>query len=290
MTSIIASLLPPLVGCLLLLSGADKVARRSLRAQAARSALPRLLRDPGRAVRLLRATGVAELAVGVGLLVAPLASAPILGGALLGAGFLAYLVAAKLVAPDASCGCTASDTAPVGWYSFARAGAVALGAAVGTFADDAWWTVVGDRPLGSAATLLVGAAGLGWLMAAPEHRWLTPLRRLRLRLFGHPLTTGGAGTPVAASVELLERSLAWETVSPIIRSGLLEHWDEDGWRILHYAGAHRVGEQERPVSVLFALDVRSTGDGRSERVIRVGVVDRETEAVLTPDLVLTPDG
>ncbi|WP_226961529.1 MULTISPECIES: MauE/DoxX family redox-associated membrane protein [Streptomyces] len=284
--SLLASLLPPLVGVLLLVSGAPKVARRSLRAQAARSALPRLLKDPDRAVWVLRGTGVAELAVGVGLLTAVPAAA--VGGALLGAAFLGYLVAGRAVAPESSCGCTASDSAPIGWHAFARAGAVAAGAGVGALAGDPWWTALAERPGVSSAVLLAGGAALAWLAAAPEHQWRVPLRRLRIRLFGHPLDTGAAGTPVAASVELLERSLAWETVAPIIRSGLLEHWEEDGWRILHYAGAQRVGDAERPVSVLFALDARATRDGLTERVIRVGVVDRETEEVLTPELVVAP--
>ena len=284
--SLFASLLPPLVGVLLLVSGAQKALRRSLRAQAARSALPRLLRGPDRAVWLLRATGVAEVAVAVGLLTAVPVAAP--AGALLGAAFLGYLVAGRAVAPESSCGCTASDSAPIGWHAFARAGAVAAGAGAGALADDPWWTALAERPGAAALVALAGGAGLAWLSAAPEHHWLVPLRRLRIRLFGHPLSTGLDGTPVAASVELLERSLAWETVAPIIRSGLLEHWEEDGWRILHYAGTHRVDGDERPVSILFALDARATRDGLTERVIRVGVVDRETEEVLTPELVVAP--
>lgn len=107
-------------------------------------------------------------------------------------------------------------------------------------------------------------------------------------MFGSPLggPAGGDGTvPVEASVELLERSLAWETVSSLVRSGLVEHWEEDGWRILHYTGARHDGERDRPVSVLFALDAGAHLDRAGGQVIRVSVVDQETAEVLTGDLV-----
>ncbi|MGP4111281.1 MauE/DoxX family redox-associated membrane protein [Streptomyces sp. 4N509B] len=289
-----------LLAGLLALTGLGKLTDRALAAQAARTALPRLVRGGARATRVLRAAAAAEVALAVGLLAAPaldapaaLAAAPGVGAALLGAGFLGYLGYARAVAPESSCGCTANDDTPVTWHSFARAGVVALGGAAvaaAALADGApWWRAFGDHPAGFGALLVAGAVGLAYLSAGPDRRWLLPLRRLRLRLAGHPLASGagaaagsGGPVPVAASVELLERSLAWETAMPLVRSGLVEHWDEDGWRILHYTGAHR-GEdgRERPVSVLFALDATADRDDARGHVVRVSVVDQESERVLT---------
>ncbi|MDT0344186.1 MauE/DoxX family redox-associated membrane protein [Streptomyces litchfieldiae] len=288
MLSLTASLLPLLLGGLLARTGAAKLASRNLRAQAARTALPRLVRGPDRAALVLRATGAVEVLLAAGLLAFPRAMAPGLATAALGAGFLGYLGYAKAVAPESSCGCTASENAALTWHSFARAGLVAAGGAGAAAAGRPWWSAAADRPGAAAGVLAVGAAVLAYLSAAPERSWQVPLRRLRLRLFGHPLGGDSGAVPVAASVELLERSLAWETASPLIRSGLVEHWDEDGWRILHYTGAHREGGRDRPVSVLFAMDAGAHLDRPAGRVIRVSVVDQETAEVVTPDLVARP--
>jgi methylamine utilization protein MauE len=282
--TLMASLIPPLLGGLLAWTGAGKLLSRSLPAQTARTALPRLVRGPGRAAWVLRAAGVAEVGLAVALLAAPGTAAPGIGAALLGVCFLAYLGYARAVAPESSCGCTARENTPITWHSFARAGAVALGGGVAAVAAGPWWEPLADRPAASVALLAAGAAALAYLSAGPERRWLLPLRRLRLRLAGHPLdrAAGADGVvPLTASVELLERSLAWETASSLVRSGLVEHWDDDGWRILHYAGAHREGGRDRPVSVLFAMDAAATLDHVRGHVIRVSVVDQETDEVVT---------
>ncbi|WP_049565078.1 MauE/DoxX family redox-associated membrane protein [Streptomyces sp. SBT349] len=280
MFSLTASLTPLLLGGLLLWTGGAKVTSRTLLAQAGLTALPRLVRGPHRAALVLRLTGVAEVALAAGLLALPRATVPAAGTAALGVGFLGYLAAAKAVAPESSCGCTANDTQPVTWRSFARAGAVAAGGAAALAAGDPWWSAAGDSPAAATALLAAGALLLAALSAGPERRVRVVLRRLRLRLFGNPLGGDAGETPVAASVELLERSLAWETAAPLIRSGLIEHWDEDGWRILHYTGARRTGELDRTVSVLFAMDAGAHRDRPAGQAIRVSVVDRETAEVL----------
>ncbi|MGK5529617.1 MauE/DoxX family redox-associated membrane protein [Streptomyces sp. URMC 129] len=293
MIALTANLLPLLLGGLLLWTGAAKLTSRTLRAQTARTALPRLVRGPGRALLVLRATAAAEVLLAAGLLATPGAAVPAAGAAVLGTGFLGYLGYARAVAPGSSCGCTASDNAPVTWHSFARAGFVAGAGAGALAADEAWWTAAADRPAASAALLLAGAAASAYLSDGPQGTWRVRLRRLRLRLLGHPHggRSGAGGTvPVAASVELLERSLAWETAAPLVRSGLVEHWDEDGWRILHYTGVRHDGERDRPVSVLFAMDAGAHLDRAGGQVIRVGVVDQETAEVLTGDLAALPAG
>jgi hypothetical protein len=283
--TLIASLIPPLLGGLLAVTGAGKLLSRSLPAQAARTALPRLVRGPRGAVLVLRATGAAEVLLAAALLAAPASPLPGAAVAVLGAGFLAYLGYARSTQPESSCGCSARDDTPITWHSFARAGAVALGGGFAAAAAEPWWGEAADAPVAAAALLAAGAAGLAYLSAGPERRWQLAFRRLRLRVTGHPLPGArredGTAVPVAASVELLERTLAFQAASPVVRSGLIEHWDEDGWRILHYTGTHREGGRERAVSVLFALDAAADLDRAQGHAVRVSVVDQETEEVVT---------
>ncbi|GAA2134415.1 MauE/DoxX family redox-associated membrane protein [Streptomyces synnematoformans] len=276
-----------LVGGVLGWTGGTKLFGRNTRAQAADTVLERRLGGLPRATVALRAVGAAELLVALVLVALPWPLVTGAAAALAGAGFAAYLGYARATAPDASCGCTARDKAPIGVRAFARAGFVLAGGAVvladglaaggvPAAAGGPWWEALRDRP----------SAALAWLpFGDPDRSVRLPLRRLRLRLFGHPLHAGAgragdpAAVPVEGSVELVERSLAWQTVSHVVRSGLREHWDEDGWRFLRYTGLHGTAEGPgRPVSVVFAMDAKAGLDSPRPPVIRVGVVDEETGA------------
>ncbi|WBB61522.1 hypothetical protein O7599_02910 [Streptomyces sp. WMMC500] len=285
-----------LVGGVLGWTGSTKLFGRNTPVQASGTVLERKLGGLPRATVALRAVGAAELLVALALVALPV---PLVTGALAalaGAGFAAYLGYAKATAPDSSCGCTARDKAPIGVRAFARAGFVLAGGAV-VLADGAgglpapaggpWWEALRDGP-GAALGLLAAGTALAWLLFGdPDRAVRLPLRRLRLRLFGHPLHGGpGPGgdpeaVPVEGSVELLERSLAWQTVTHVVRSGLREHWDDDGWRFLRYTGLHDTGRDGaegagRPVSVVFAMDAKADLDSPRPPAIRVGVVDEET--------------
>ncbi|MCG0290579.1 hypothetical protein L4B83_37670, partial [Streptomyces sp. PSAA01] len=135
------------------------------------------------------------------------------------------------------------------------------------------------------------AVALTALSADPDRRWRMPLRRLRLRIAGHPLAATGtpaavplgatgtpAAVPVAATVELLERSRAWQSASRVVRSALLDHWDDGGWRILQFAGVHGGGTAARPVLVLFAVDAAASLDTVREPAVRVSVIDADSGA------------
>lgn len=270
----LASLVPLALGALLAWSGAGKLLRRSPERQAAGTALERAFGGLRGAVRVLRAVGAAELAVAAALLTAPgwAVTGPSAAG--LGAGFVGYLCWAKVTAPESSCGCTAREDVPIGPRAFLRAGLVlAGGLAVAVAAGPPWWDAATGRPLATAGVLAAYAATAGVLFTEPD-RYLLPLRRLRLRALGHPLGGDGdpAHVPVEASVELLERSLAWEAVSGTVRSGLLDHWDEGGWRFLLYTGL----QDATRVSVLFALDATATVDDTAVPAVRVTVVDDAT--------------
>ncbi|MGW2210948.1 MauE/DoxX family redox-associated membrane protein [Streptomyces sp. NPDC001781] len=291
MLSLTAGLLPLLLAGLLAGTGAAKALGPDVARTAPRTALARLLSSSERAVLVLRATGWAELLLAGALLVAPGTVLPGAATALLGAGFLGYLGYGRTRAPQASCGCSASEDTPVTWRAFARAALVTAGGLTAAGTRRTWWDALGDRPVASAAVLAAGALILFALSADPDRWWRLPLRRTRLRMFGHPLT-GGGGTrqvPVAASVELLENSLAWHATAPVVRSALLDHWESDGWRILHFSGVHGVGEAARPVAVLFALDAAASRDTPGDPVIRVSYVDADTGApVAAGELRATP--
>lgn len=265
------ALAPLLLGALLVGSGAAKLfgPNRNLRRQATDSALVVILGDVRRAIAALRTAGAAEVAVGVLLLAMPTWWFSAAATAALGLGFVGYLGYARVRAPGSSCGCTASESGPIGWRSFARAGLVGLGGLVAFLGTEPWWSPLAGAPVVLPAALLaalsIGLYPLWWL----------PFRRLRLRLLGHPLASTAVGhgdVPVAATVDLLERSLAWQTAGSIVRSGLVEHWDIDGWRVLRYTGVY----ESRPVSVLFAIDAMATVPTTPAPAIRVSVVDNET--------------
>ncbi|MFI0817820.1 MauE/DoxX family redox-associated membrane protein [Streptomyces sp. NPDC021098] len=261
-------------------AGAGKLFGRGTARLAHRTALARLLRGGGRAALALRALGALELLLCAALLALPPSVAAGGAAAALGAGFLGYLGYARASAPGASCGCTAREDGPVGAGAFARAAVVAAGGVAVALAGHPWWVTAPRHPAAAGCCALAAVAGL-WSL---DRRWRTAWRGLRLRLTGHPLAGNSAGAvarvPVAATVELLERSLAWQTTAPLVRSALLDHWDEGGWRILQYAGVHARGGTARPVVVLFALDAAASRDAAAEPAVRVSVLDADTGEAL----------
>jgi hypothetical protein len=291
MVPLITNLAPLALGVLLAATGFGKVFGRQVAQQAANSALVRILNDGRKATWALRATGIAELLVAAGLLAVPVSPVPATAGTALGAGFVAYLGYARVSAPESSCGCTARDTGPVSWRSFVRAGLVVLGGVLALADRTAWWTQAARSPLGSAAVLVLAAAALTAVSSDLDHLWLVPLRKARIKVFGHPLTGGAADVPVEASVQLLERSMAWVAASPVVRSGLIDHWDADGWRFLQYAGVHETPQgSARPVTVLFSLDPRDTIDTAPKPAVRVTLVDNLSDELVDVDLMaaMTP--
>jgi hypothetical protein len=278
MASLATSLAALLLGVLLAATGAGKAFGRQVARQADGTVLVRILGDGRRATLVLRATGAAELLVAAGLLAAPATVVPGVAAIVLGAGFLGYLGYARATAPESSCGCTARNNGPITWRAFVRAGLVVAGGAAAAGARTAWWTQVVRHPVASALFLVVAAAVLAAVSSDLDDLWLVPLRRTRLKLFGHPLIGGhDEEVPVAASVELLERTLAWVAAAPVVRSGLIDHWEADGWRFLQYAGVYDPDGAARPVTVLFAVDARATRDTTVKPVIRVTLIDDLTD-------------
>jgi hypothetical protein len=272
----LADLAPLLLGVLLGWTGLAKLTSRTLLRTASESALMQLLHDVSKVALALRVLGAVETTFAAALLATPGWPAPGVAAAVLGVGFLGYLVYARITAPDSSCGCSASTSAPITWRAFARAGLVVAGGLLAAAATGTWWAAVADRPLAALGLVVAGMAAIAMLSTDLDHLWLLPLRKLRLRLFGHPLEGTSGPVPVAATVELLERSLAWGAAAPIVRSALIDHWDHDGWRILRYAGVCG----SRPVSVVFAIDAKATIDNTSAPAIRITVIDELTQEVI----------
>ncbi|MER6527883.1 MauE/DoxX family redox-associated membrane protein [Streptomyces sp. NPDC001508] len=295
MIPLLSDLAPLVCGVLLALTGAAKLFGRRTAQLAANTVLVRVLNDGRRATLALRTVGGVELAVAAALLAVPTgsvpglaATVPGLGTAALGLGFTGYLAYARATAPESSCGCSARSEGPIGVRSFTRAGLVVAGGLVAATADTAWWSTLAGRPGASAVLLLAAAALLLAVSSDLDHLWLVPLRQARLRVFGNPLpSAGGERVPVEATVQLLERSMAWETARPVVRSALLDHWDDDGWRVLRYAGTYADADGSRPVSVLFALDITADITSAPHPAIRVSLVDEETEEIL-PSEALAP--
>jgi methylamine utilization protein MauE len=273
---VIVSLQPLLVGAMLAWAGTYKLAGRTVGVAASRSALPKLLGSTGRATLAYRVTGGIELAVAVALLVT--GSVPVAPAAatVVGVGFLAYLGYARKAAPTSSCGCTSSRAEPIGWRSFARAAIVAAGglasgvaAAIGP--TGSWWSALADKPLPAVAVVVLEAALVLALSPDFDRTWLVRLRMLRMRFGRHPLADIPDTVPVNATAYNLERSEVFYSVAHLVRTGLLESWDVDGWRILTYGGR----DGDRPVTLTFAVGLDSANLG-----IRASVVDESTGEVL----------
>lgn len=239
MTNWLANLAPAVVGGVLLWAGAIKLLGASAPAAARRSALRRLV-GAERVVGVYRVIGGVELCLAAALVLPPAHPAESLAAAALCVGMLGYLGYAKVAAPDSSCGCLGEQHAPVRWRSFARAGLLAIGSGVAVLSSDWWATTVLDRPLESFMVVAAWFAIVVLLSPELDGRWLLPLRRLRVRV-SHPLTGAPFEVPLASSVQQLHKSDAYRVVAYLLRSDLLDTWDEGDWRLLTYSARRGSG-------------------------------------------------
>ncbi|HET9139912.1 MauE/DoxX family redox-associated membrane protein [Actinophytocola sp.] len=243
----LADLQPALLGAVLLWAASVKLFARSARQAARRSALVRLV-GKDRVFLAYRAVGCAELAIGALLVLPPVHPAEAVAAVGLGLGMLGYLLYARIAAPDSSCGCLGDKHVPVRFRALARAGVLVLAGAAATGATDWWPLAVTRNPLAAAAVLLAEGALIVVLSPELDHRWLHPLRRLRLRI-SHPLAGRPVEVPLAASVQQLHGSAAYRSVAGLLRSDLLDTWDEGDWRLLTYSARPESG----PATAVFAV-------------------------------------
>lgn len=268
----LASLLPAVIGAVLVWAGGFKLLGTTAATAARRSALPALVGDD-RAVPAFRLVGTVELGIGALLLLPPAAPAEAVLAAGLCAGFVGYLGYARTVVPESSCGCTSARHTPIRVRAFARAGVLAVAAGYAATGDRWWGDALAARP-GAGVTVLVGAALVVLALSDDlDRHWLLPLRRLRVRL-SHPLgrTAGSFTVPVESSVHQLLRSPAYAAAGTWVRSDLLDSWDEGEWRMLHYAA--RIGD--RPATAVFAVP----RDRYDPPAVRAALVDEHTRTIL----------
>jgi DoxX-like family len=216
---------------ILLVAGTIKLAGRSA-STARRSAAARFV-NPDFAEHFYRVVGAAEVVVAAALLVPPAHIVAAWAAAGLAVGFTGYLAYSRATAPGSSCGCVGSREAPIDARAFGRAGLMVVLGAVGALGSASWPAALAGRSWWSVAVLAVEAACVVALSPEFDHRWLVPLRRLRVRL-SHPLAGNEFTVPVESTVHQLQRSPAYRAVASLLRSDLLESWDEDGWRVLTY--------------------------------------------------------
>lgn len=197
-----------------------------------------------------RTVGVLELAVAVAVFFVPLA------GAVLAAGFMGFLAYRRTTKPDSSCGCTSARRTPIGVRHFARAGLLLIASVISPAVN--WQTAIAASTLEFALYCTLSPELDRW--------WLLPLRRLKVRLT-HPLAAATMDEiPLHATVQQLQRSETFRRVGGLLRSDVVESWDEGDWRILRYT----VGYEDGLADAVFAVP-RLTDE--PER-IRVAIVAR----------------
>ena len=128
-----------------------------------------------------------------------------------------------------------------------------------------WPAEVAGHPLPVLGLLMVEAALFVALSAELDAYWVFPLRRFRARI-RHPLRDSPTGdVPVQASLQQLHRSPAYRSVHDLVRSTLLDSWEEGGWRMLTFS-ARKQGN--RAIAV-FAVPLREYEPDR----VHVALVD-----------------
>jgi hypothetical protein len=262
----VAAAQPLLIGALLLWSSATKLTGPRVAANARRTALPSLVGER-HATTAYRSVGVIEVLIGTALLLPPGWAVDTLAAVALAIGFTGYLIYAKVVVPEASCGCVGSAATPVGSRSIARAGLLLAVSVLALSNNDGWWPAATGRPAVLLVLLVLLVEAMVFVALSPEldFHWLVPLRALRVRLT-HPLAGSVRDeTPLAATQRQLLLSPAYRSVDGLLRSDIQDYWDEDGWRFLSYAARF----DGRAATAVFAVP---QGSREPERV-KVAVVD-----------------
>ncbi|WP_117214652.1 MauE/DoxX family redox-associated membrane protein [Allorhizocola rhizosphaerae] len=234
------------VGGVLAWSGGFKLFARTAPVAAASSAL-RTLVGQRHTVWVYRTVGAVELAVVASL---PFTRMP---AVVLSLAFIGYLAYGRLKAPTSSCGCSSAHRSPIGWRNFAFAGVLLAALFV---------------PAVAVAGFVLGFA----LSPQFDRYWLIPLRQWKVRLT-HPLASAQTDeTPLHSTVQQLQRSDAYRKVGQLLRSDVVDSWDEGEWRMLRYTMRY----QERTASAVFAVPRHADEPAR----VRLAVVDDTDDAIL----------
>lgn len=238
---------------------------------ASRTALARLV-GRARVPRALRLVAVVELVVGTSLVLPPMMLAEALATVALTAGFVGYLVVAQRLAPGSSCGCLgASPGTGISWRSILRAGLLLVAACVGLVGSTSWFAVVSGQPLAAASWLGSELLALVLLSQELDDRWLPTARRALGRVLPSQVLRR-VGVPLWFTLEQLSESPAHRDVAALLENEVLEHWDEEGWRVVCLGARH----DGRPATAAFAVPLLQY----RPQDVRVAVVDEYTGTVV----------
>jgi hypothetical protein len=230
-----------------------------------------------RAAPAYRAVGGVEAVIALALLAPPVWTLEAIAAAALAVGFTGYLIYAKIVVPEASCGCVGTSAKPVGRRAIGRSLLLLATALAATTATSGWWSADAG-----AIILVPEAVPFVMLSAELDRYWLLPLRRLRLRIT-HPLSnTATDGVPLAATQRRLLLSPAYRAVNGLLRSDIHDYWDDEDWRFVSYTARY----DGRTATAVFAVPHHDT----TPESVRVAVVDETSGQTLHRPTVPATDG
>lgn len=240
-----------LVGVVLIIAGAMKVAGQVTLTVAERSAFALLLQPTTRLVAAWRAIGLSELGVGLLVLALPTQQWPRVVAAVLLAAACGYTVWSRFAAPDRPCGCFgAASTAPPSRRSIART-ATLLGIAILAAAANIPWFAGLERPSG---WLLIAVEGLVLAYLSPE----TYRLQSRLHAVRGAIDCATIEVPLETSLGRLRASEAWKILhNHIVDQTLREYWHDDCIRFLNFSAQYG----DRSATAVFAVSLET---GNSE--------------------------
>lgn len=237
------------VALVLAWAGVWKLVFAQARAIAAQSALARMLRNKQRAVTAFRGLGCVEIAAVVLLLLPPARQWALALATLLTLGFVAYLVLAWRIAPEAPCGCMGGRAVGISWRSLTRAVVLLALSAAGWPVREFWGSALAAAPW--LVPLLALELAALWLLspefggAGQERRIARRLTRaLRLRL---DPTCRRVPQDVAAVEQALQDTLPYRSLVPTL-SSRTDAWREGCWDFVAYSASY----EQQAATVVFA--------------------------------------
>ncbi|HEY3702940.1 MAG TPA: MauE/DoxX family redox-associated membrane protein [Acidimicrobiales bacterium] len=264
------------IGLVLVIAGLVKLPVAALRELVRSSALTTLAGSAHRARLAWRVVALAELGVGLCVLVLPGQVWPLVAAAVLLVSGLVYIAVGHRARPGSPCGCFGglSSGAPW-WQSFLRTGLL-LGCCLAALAGNDRWTTAGGGP---GVWALVAVELIALVLVSPERRGLARvtggwIRRSRLTLERWQMgeDCANAAGPPAPETRWLSETALWSRVSDYVSTGeASEIWREGCWEFATFPGRYE-GAQ---ATVVFGIPLDPFIPTRT-----VAVVDESEGSVL----------
>ena len=263
------------VGLVLVAAGLAKLPSGAVKELARSSALTRLAGSPQRSRTAWRAIALAELAVGLCVLVLPGERWPLIAAAGLLGFALLYSTGGQRLRPGSPCGCFGSLSTGVAWWQSVLRTGVLLGCCLAAIAGGEGWTTV-EEP-GVWSLVAVELIALVWL--SPERhalaraaggwtrRWRWTVERWRI---GEDCAN--AAGPPARETRWLSKTELWGRVSGYVSTDQAsEVWRDGCWEFATFPGRY----EGAPATVVFGIPLDPFVPTRT-----VAVVDENEGSVL----------